>query len=388
MTSTRVGIWGVFGRGNYGNEATLEAFLAQLDPARFSPVILTEEPEAASGLHGIPARLVGSPVSGGGNRIARALGALRNRAAYLRHALRIVGDLDSVVVAGSGGLEIAHAFGTPFEIWGLSVATRIKRKGFVLLDVGVDRIADPLARRFIRSTAAHAAYRSYRDERSRACMRDNGLAAASSDPVVTDMAFSLRPPLADDRDPQLVVFGVIDYGGPDRPGPGPAHDSYVARCAAVIERLLTAGHRVVIVAGDDGDVSTGHEIAARFARGVVRVSDASTTDELVRVMSEARVVVASRYHTLIMAQMATTPVVSIGYNLKHLAMLEQLGVPAVHRDALDFDPDEVALLVEEAAANYDRLSVQVAEGVQAARERLEAHWPAVLAAISGRQETA
>lgn len=380
MTRTRVGIWGVFGRGNYGNEATLEALLGHLDPSRFSPVILTEAPERASASHGVPAQLVGPPIFTTGGRLSRGFQTIRNRLAYLRGAFRVVRSLDCVVIAGSGGLELSGAFGRPVEIWALSLAARIRKRAFVLLDVGVERLSQPMARWFVRQAGANASYRSYRDERSRRCMVENGLRAAAQDSVVTDMAFALRPDLAEHRDPDLVAFGVIGHG----PGSEAGYDDYVARCAQTIELLISRGCRVTIVVGDEGDIATGQEIADRLPAGAAPVSPAATTSELVHTLSKAAVAVASRYHTLIMAQMALTPVISLGYSLKHQAMLQQLGVPDIHHDMTSFAPAEVVELVRAAMADQPGLSQQIADGVRAARERLDAHWPRVLDAISAR----
>lgn len=384
MARTRVGIWGVFGHGNYGNEATLTALLRRLGGTGISPVILTEEPETAARLHGVPARRVGVPAETSSRRWGRLTATMTNRAGFLRRAFGIVGSLDCVVIAGSGALEHPYAFGFPFEVWSLSLAAKLLRRPFVILNVGVDRAERRLTRWMIRRSGSNASYRSYRDTRSQEAMRRNGLRRAAQDPVVTDLAFDLTPPLAEQRDRNHVLVGIIDYWGANERSPQSVHDSYVARCAELIALLRADGHRVTIVVGDDCDRPTAREITDRVDDPGVAISPASTVDDLVGLMSQCGLVIASRYHTLIMAQMANTPSLSIGYTEKHLAMLRQLGVPAVHRDAAAFDPGEMRDLVRTALEEDSdgSNSAKVERGVALARERLAEQWPTALAAIA------
>lgn len=384
MSALRVGVWGVFGHGNYGNEATLAAFLQQLDDARHAPMILTEDPDPAAASHGVPARVVGVPYAGRAEgRPARTLGAMLNRVRYLGSAVRLAGDLDAVVLAGTGGLERAGAFGTPFEMWGVAVAARLRRRSVILLDVGVERLNDPVARFFARGVARAASYRSYRDLWSRENMVSNGFRAAIGDPVVTDMAFALESKAATSRDDSRVVVGVIEIGG--RGGDQTsARGRYVAAMADLIAALRADGRTVVLIVGDDEDLATATELADQVGRDVVPIDTASSPEELTVLMSGAGAVVASRYHTLIMSLLARTPVVSVGYSRKHLEMLRQFGLPEVHQDIDEFDPGAVAAQVRSAIANRTAIQERIDDGLRTARARLDAHWPDVLAAIDGR----
>lgn len=387
-TVTRVGLWGVFGHGNYGNEATLTAFLNQLDSVRFEPLILTNNPHEASRLHGLPASPIGPPAyaAHGAAKLSQSISIAKNRASYLCGALRRVRALDSVVIVGTGGLEHAGAFGTPFEIWSLGLACRTLRRPFVLLNIGVDRAHSRVTRMFVRESGRLAAYRSYRDERSRLNMVATGLHAGAGDPVVTDMALSLEPPRAPVRDPRHVVVGVLDYDGVYGDDPS-ARDGYLRRCVRLVDGLCAEGYHVTIVAGDDDDVPTAQCIATRFPSDAVTLSKAKTPHELTVVMSEASTVIAARYHTLIMGLLAGTPIVSIGYSEKHRHILRQFSLPEVHRDSSEFDPADVVALVSESIAHQRHLSARIEEGLARARRQLDRNWEDALVTISRRSHT-
>ncbi len=383
----RLGIWGVFGRGNFGNEATLAAFLDWLDPAEYEPVLFCEDPDRAAATHGVPARRLGSPADArGGPKPVRAAGTAVNRLLLLRGAVRAARSVDAVVVAGTGGLERygSGAFGTPFEIWALGRACALTGRPFVLLDVGVERLPRRLARLFVGDAGRVAAYRSYRDAASRSSMVANGLPAAGTDPVVTDLAFGLRPERAPDATQPTVALGVMDYWGRDssRESSEAVHDRYRNSCAKLVAALQERGFAVRIVGGDDGDLEFAHRLVEDLPDGIA-VVEARTPDELVGELSQAHVVIAARYHTLIMALLAGTPAVSVGYGTKHRAMLDQLGLPDEHHDIESFDPETVAAAAAALAGDRANLSVAIDRAVTAARDRLDAERPVVHAVLGG-----
>ncbi|MGN6127026.1 MAG: polysaccharide pyruvyl transferase family protein [Humibacter sp.] len=388
MQPVRLGVWGVFGRGNFGNEATLTAFLDRLDPEAYRPVLFCEDPKAASALHGIPARSLGRPVdTHSGSRIRRAMSTASNRLRLLSGALRAARSVDAVVVAGTGGLERygSGAFGTPFEIWALGWGARLSARPFVLLDIGVEKLPRRIARFFVRSAGKAAGYRSYRDESSRSSMVENGLRAAASDPVVTDMAFALRPDRAPMAARPTVVLGVMDYWGRDssHATSEEVHARYAAECVSLVRELTKRGLSVQLVGGDDGDLEFADGLGPSLEG--IPVVEARSPQELVTTMSAAQVVIASRYHTLIMALLAGTPALSIGYADKHRAILAQLDLPYLHRDIETFDASEVADATVALAAGHDAAQARIDRAVHAARDRLNDQWQDVERVLTQRR---
>ncbi|GAB3800181.1 polysaccharide pyruvyl transferase family protein [Humibacter antri] len=373
-----MGLWGVFGRGNFGNEALLTAFLQRLDPAEYEPVIFCEDPDAASELHGIPAVSLGRPVEGRARSgLHRVASAAFNRLHLLRGAFAAARRVDVVIVVGSGGLERygAGAFGTPFEMWALGFASRLIRRPFILLDIGVEVLPRRLARFFVHGAGRTAAYRSYRDTISRQNMTANGLRSAASDPVVTDLAFGLRPARKPRSPERVVALGVMDYWGRDdsHETSEAVHQAYTAGLLALTRAFQARRYRVRLIGGDDEDLEYAHLLAASLTDSAP-VVEARSPEELVAEMSAAHVVVASRYHTVIMGLLAGTPVVSIGYGDKHRAILDQLGVPYEHHDIESFDARDVAEAAVRLASERPALTARIDAAVDAARDRLDAQW--------------
>jgi polysaccharide pyruvyl transferase WcaK-like protein len=385
MPKTRVGVYGVFGRGNFGNEATLASFLRRLDPERYEAVIICEAPAAAEAIHGVRAVRVGVPVDvGSAAGLRRRAITLTNRMGLLLASIRIARTLDAIVVAGTGGFERlgTGAFGTPIEIWSLGLGARLARRPFILLDIGVEYLPRAIGRYFARGTARFASYRSYRDSPSRDSVRRMGVRSAAKDPVATDLAFFLEPPRTKLRPGSTVSVGVMNYRSREstrEPSPE-VREQYAAKCIELVRVLQAGGHAVRLVGGDEEDLVFARGLAETLSDGTP-VVDARSATELVAELSASEVVVASRYHTLVMALLAGTPALSIGYSEKHRSILMQLGLPEVHYDIQSFDPAAVAAAVEELASNRPALSARIDVGVEGARRRLDAQWPDVEAAL-------
>jgi polysaccharide pyruvyl transferase WcaK-like protein len=380
----RLGIYGVFGRGNFGNEATLAAFLTRIGTDRFEPIIFCEDPEAAAAIHEIPAKRIAPPAdasSRSGVRRIRAI--LGNRLAFLTGSIRAMRTVDALVIPGTGVWERygSGAFGVKFELWCIGIGARLARKPFVILNVGAEYLPRRSARFLVRGAGRAATYRSYRDALSRDSARDMGV-PTKGDVVSTDLAFSLDLSRERPDATRRVCVGVMNYWGRDsvHETSHAVRERYAANCVDLVRRLRVQGRVVHLVGGDDEDLLLAAELAATLGDGTP-VIDARSPGDLILEYSRAEVVVATRYHSLIMALLAGTPTVSIGYSEKHRSMLSQLGLPDVHFDIYSFEPAEVAAAVAELAADRSELSAAIDAGVGRARGRLDSEWPQIEAIL-------
>nr|WP_277348451.1 polysaccharide pyruvyl transferase family protein [Planctomonas sp. JC2975] len=381
----------MFGVGNFGNEATLTALLMRARESRIVPVVVCPAPDRVRADYSVETVSLGDPVTTNKRTVIGLLRLVANRAGVLRNALAIARSVDAVAIAGTGPWE-AFAFGSfdiPYEMWCLMVAARLTRRPFLVLDVGAERSPRPIARWFIRQTARFASYLSFRDSFSVSEMVADGAGFITQDSVVCDLAFGLPGVEPTTRFPRSVVVGVMEYSGRvgDRSRGSETLDSYRDRCSKLLRNLSVRGYEITLVGGQDRDVEFAFELKSTMrAEGVsVAVAPVRRYDELIRVMSTAQVVVASRYHTLIMALLARTPIVSIGYAGKHAELFDLVGLDAMHRDIDSFDTDEVVGLVDESVINCRRLSISVGDAVSVMQDRLDAQWVEVSSRISAKR---
>ena len=223
------------------------------------------------------------------------------------------------------------------------------RRPFVLLCVGAEPVRNPLTRRLFVATVALAEHVSYRDDWSASAMRLLG--GREADAVAADLVFA-RPPEATRTtaprvDPGRVVVGLMDYHGVDGDpvAGGAAHRAYLSRMAEVVLALVDAGDRVVLVGGDDVDTRATDRVLQLIAAArpdldgaSVRVSRASTFEELTEEMAGADAAVVTRFHNLICALRLGVPVVSIGYADKNARLLKDLALDGFSQPIESLDP--------------------------------------------------
>ncbi len=220
VEGVRIGLFGLLGSGNIGNDASMEAVLGYLQTRHPSAVIdvMCSGPERVTEEYGLPAvqmfwfdrhqdRLSSKPWSV--LRVpSRVLDVFRVSSWVRRH--------DVVIVPGAGVLEASlplRPWNTPYGLFLITAAGRLFRTKVALVCVG----AGPINKRATRSLSTWAArlatYRSYRDSGSREAMRRRGLDAGDS--VFPDLAFSLPTPGRDRHggDWSTIGVGIMAYAG-------------------------------------------------------------------------------------------------------------------------------------------------------------------------------
>jgi polysaccharide pyruvyl transferase WcaK-like protein len=394
----RVGLFGLLGSGNIGNDSSMEAVLAWLAAEHPDAVIdaMCMGPERLRSHYGIQAipmqwykaregRLAGPVASA--KAAGKVIDVLRTLAWVRRH--------DAVIVPGMGVLEASlplKASGMPLAMCLLGVSGKLARTPVALVSVGATIINQKLTRRLFDIAARTAYYRSYRDNQSREAMRRRGL-DVSADPVYPDLVFSRRMPDVGPGDPRIVGLGVMDYHGTNdhRGQAGQIHAAYLADMKRVARWLADHGRRIRLTVGDGSDREIAHAIIADIrayrpdldADWVV-AEPVATFDELIAAMAPAGLVIATRFHNVICALKLGKPVISLGYSGKNLELMAGMGLSEFCQFAhtLDFDR-----LIEQFTAleqQQDELRQSIAVAAAASAERLDEQFARLSALLLGR----
>ncbi len=354
-----VAFYGLLGSGNLGNDASLETLLwwfgenlPEVDLA-----CVTVAPEVTRSRYGLRSLALARHRTDDHDGRASVFRRLIGRLLDLPNARTVARSADAVVVPGMGVLEEGfrtRPWGVPAWLFSVALACRLTGRRFVLLGVGAEPIRNPVTRWLFRRVVGMAGYVSYRDQESAAAMSSSG---RTPDAVGADVAFAHPAPVVVAPQPGLVVIGVIDYHGD---GPNPerdVHERYVAGLVDVVDRLVAAGDRVRLVVGDAADASVAERVRQELLRRrpdaapAVGVQVATRFEELSEQMSDAEVIVASRYHNLICALRLGRPVVSLSYGRKSAWLMERFGLQSHERPIEHLDPD--ALLAELAELRRD-----------------------------------
>lgn len=154
--------------------------------------------------------------------------------------------------------------------------------------------------------------------------------------------------------------------------------AYLAEMARLIEGLIDSGavERVAIVAHCLGPVPSeddrlpSRELEALLARGdVVLVEDDLAPAELASLYSDARWVIGTRFHSVILALVAGTPTIAVSYfGPKTHGIMKMLGLESLCFDIAGFDAEEVLAAI--AGCDTADLRLKIEEAVDALRKAL------------------
>ena len=385
----RIALFGLFGCGNFGNDGSLEAMLDHLRQSRPDAELscICHDPEVVRQAF----RIDTLPIN-----VSRRLQAVRypavrrlmkipGRVADFWHSLKVMRRFDIMVIPGTGILDDfgERPWGMPLDIFRWCLAARFSRVHIAMVSIGAGPIGNGASRRLMIGAARLAQYRSYRDQFSKDFMLGAGLDACE-DPVYPDIAFKLPTPTASAPAERpggrlLVGVGVMAYRGWygfDRNGDD-IKGQYLDRLADFVSYLLSAGHDIRLLTGENTDrlaIADLLELLRRRHGDVfeARIScePANSLHDLMRQMRDIDVVVATRFHNIVCALKLGKPTVSLGYSKKNDVLMRDAGLAEFCQHVEQFD---VGLLVgqfERLVSSRDALSRLILQRVDQFRARL------------------
>src|SRR5579885_3229645 len=239
-----------------------------------------------------------------------ALGARRGLAAtrsvlaepaFLLRSYRRLRGVRLLLVAGSQQLNDAYGgpWGFPYTLWKWSALAKIAGAKVAFLSVGAGPIRAPLSRLFVRRALALASYRSHRDALSAELVRSLGVRGAGR--VVPDLAYGLQaapaPAAARPEAPRRVVGG---YRVPFFPTQLRADPPVIAD----IRAAMRAG-------GEPGCVLPSPTIGS--------------LGDLMGAIAQTDLVVANRYHGILLGLVLERPVLGLAYHGKSVELMTRIG---------------------------------------------------------------
>ncbi|MCI3927913.1 polysaccharide pyruvyl transferase family protein [Streptomyces sp. AN091965] len=348
MTAVRVGVFGLLGSGNLGNDGSLEAVLGHLRAEHPEAVVdaLCGGPEAVTARYRIPAtrlhwyrgeyRTASRAGAIAGKGLGKLVDAVRTAAWVRKH--------DVVIVPGMGVLEATlplRPWGFPYALFLLCASGRLLRTRVALVGVGAAPIADRPTRALVRWSARLAAYRSYRDAMSRDALREMGVDTAR-DGVYPDLAFALPTPPAGTPSGTVCVGVMAFHGGnDDRARAEEIHRRYLDGVTRFVRALVEDGRPVRLLTGDGVDATVVTAIRAAVDSPLVTAAEATSLADLMKEAAAADAVVATRYHNLICALKAGTPTLALSYAAKSDALMDRMGLGAYCHPAREVDADRL-----------------------------------------------
>lgn len=397
-----VALFGQFGTGNFGNDASLLDAVAALrahDPD-VDILCLCYDPESVTQRYGLRATTIrGSWVRQASRRRTKLVRGFR-RVSDLIRLYRLTRELDVVIVPGSGLFEAGrHGPGSVASLlFGTALAARLAGTPFMVVSIGADVAERRSTRALLRWTLRLATYRSFRDDHSRRSAAGFG-APCKADPVYPDLVFGLESPAKrDDRSQpyESVGVGVLAYHGPfsyDKPERRePVAAAYLNSLTSFVEWLLGRGLRVTLFGGDGKDEKVAEDVRERVLRStpnaLIDIARPDSLDDVLALVQQVDYVVATRYHNIVAAVMTATPAISINYRAKNGEILNYMGLGRFHQPLEDLDGERLREQFLDLQRSAEDVAHRMVTTSRTYRDQVELQWSTLLSTVMPKEGVA
>jgi polysaccharide pyruvyl transferase WcaK-like protein len=402
--------FGHFGSTNFGNEITLQTILHHL--RRWLPeakaVCICTGPEALGATQEIETVPISralvrpprwhrdTPVI----RLARLLrGALIVMPSEPRSwldAFKTFKSTDVLVISGTGLLTDACGLSGwgPYSLFKWSLIAKLRGCEVLFVSVGAGPIYSTLGRYLIKSALSMADFRSYRDDASMACLKRVGF-PTDSDRVYPDLVFSL-PEITIPHDEEkrggrpVVGLGVMPYAGKysvAKPS-NATYPNYLDNLVAFAGWLLAHNYVIRLLIGEVDDRSALKEfkslLQASFgAYDEERIIDqpALSVEQLLPQIAATDIVVATRFHNVLLALVLNKPVIAISFHHKCASLMSDMGLADYCHDIHHMN---AGILIEQFQAvekNAEKLKPVIRQRVEQSRKALDEQYKIIFKSI-------
>lgn len=319
---------------------------------------------------------------------------------FLLDSYRRLKGADLLLAAGGQQLNDGYGgpWGYPFTLYKWTLLAKCTGTKVALLSVGAGPIDASLSKFFFRRTLNLVSYRSYRDAISSQLMASLGI--KGSHPVFPDLVYSLRLPApkpAHSGATQVVVgTNPVPFFAPHYwPTPDDArYQEYVGKLAKFVQWLDKSGHSVLFFPTQvRADAITIDDIRASMngsakSPNLLAQGPLQNLEDLVSEISRVDLVIANRYHGILISLMMNKPVLGIAYHEKSRALLEQAGQGDYVLNIEDFKIEELVERFKDMEANAPALKKRIAERMAPLRKALDAQYDTVFGLIGVKPPSA
>lgn len=383
-----IALFGLFGCGNLGNDASLQAILELIREERPNArlICICDRPDLVSTRFGVRCRAISGSrhLYGLPRRLHRTLGKLAGRVWDLASTLGALRGVDLMIVPGTGILDDfgERPYGMPLDLFRWCLAARLLGAKVAMVSIGAGPIRHPLSRRLMKAAAGLAHYRSYRDAQSRDFLKSIGF-DTRCDEIYPDIVFRLEepkaPPIPHESSRLQVGVGLMSYCGwyGFADGSREIFERYSEKMVQFVSYMLDAGNDVRLLTGEAGDVTAVDRILAGLVKARPEAASARVVSEpietighLMEQIAKTDLVVATRFHNVVCALKMGRPTISIGYARKNDVLMERMGLGAYCHHVETFEPEAIRHQIAELAGAREHHAERIIRCRSEIRRRL------------------
>jgi polysaccharide pyruvyl transferase WcaK-like protein/chemotaxis methyl-accepting protein methylase len=404
----RIAFFGHFGMGNFGNESTLRAILYHvrrfLPDARLS--CIATGPEDTTAIHNIKAIPISEKLFKSWKprnplvRLVRrfSVGVMSEIYRWAK-TIRILRQTDMLIVPGTGLLTDAYGLldWGPYNLFRWSLSAKLCRCKLLFVSVGAGPIYGVFGRWLVKSALSLADFRSYRDISSAQYLKSIGF-STRNDRVYPDLAFSLPDAVITDHaamhDGKPVIgLGLMSYAGKySVPNPrSETYLSYLNSLTGVVKWLVRQQYDVNLTIGNFFDMPVKHEFRRMLQEQLSEAEEEYIIDEpiscvehLLRELAATDIVVATRYHTVLLALLNNKPVVALSFHPKCASLMDAMGLSEYCLDIHTLNSDCLIEKIRDLEKNASNLKPLIRDKTEEFRKALDEQYDLIFNGLSRR----
>ena len=275
---------------------------------------------------------------------------------FLADCHRRLKGLDLLIFAGSHQLNdfVDGPWAFPYTVFKWTLLARAAGAKVVFLSMGAGPIETRLGKSFIRHALRMASYRSYRDVTGKKVV--DALNVSENQEVVPDLAFSLSLPRIageplEGASRLVVGFNPLPlYAEYWYTSDETKYETYVTKLATFSDWLVSRGCVLQFISTQLlVDPAVVDDVRQRMSSArspekerQISVPSIRDLDGLLQVLSDVDVMVATRYHGVLLSLALHKPVLAIAYHKKTRDLMQWLGLGDYVVEGDTFEPEELS----------------------------------------------
>jgi polysaccharide pyruvyl transferase WcaK-like protein len=391
----KIAFFGHFDSTNFGNESTLQAILCHL--RRYQPgaevTCISTGAEATVATHQIEATPLTRTSGRSWHRrnpvvsVARKVFiSIPGELYFCFNGLMRLAGTDMLVVPGTGLLTDAYGLRSwgPYSMFKWALMAKLCRCKLLFVSVGAGPIYSALGRWFVKSALSWADFRSYRDNSTLQYLKAIGF-RADNDLVYPDLVFSLPEAAILRQDSNksrrtVVGLGLMEYAGKysvSRPD-NDVYLAYLENLVIFVKWLVAQGNDVRLLFGDRQDLHTIQEFSD-LLRERLSVDDEKhiineridSVQDLLSQIAVTDVVVATRFHNVLLALLCDKPVIAISFHHKCKSLMSAMELSAYCLEFNDLKADRLIEKFRDLETNATKLKPLTRDKIKEFRQALD-----------------
>ena len=310
---------------------------------------------------------------------------------FLAKSFRVAKSLDLLIISGGGQLLDAWGgpWAFPYTLFKWILLAKLVGAKCYFVNVGAGPLRYGLSKWFVRRSLLFADYVSFRDEKSKALIREIGFSGEA--PVIADSAYALNISNFNNktnggRRASELVIGIspMAWRDPRRywDKDQSSYECFIRALADFCARLIRSHHRLRLFSSDiwfdsqaivDLEAAIKNELAIDTSTWITR-EPVETIHEFLSQLSQVDCLVTCKFHGVVFGHLLNVPLLAIAHHPKVSTLMEDFELTEYCVDIRKFDVDLLTETFERLVANIDDIKLRTPQKVAFYRAELAAQF--------------